>query len=39
MSRMISPRGEKIAKASARTYPNGDDDMKKGGYTFSARHR
>ena len=30
---------EKIAKSFARKFPDGDEDMKTGGYTFSASHR
>jgi carbonic anhydrase len=30
---------EKVAKAFAKKFPNGDDDLKKGGYTHSAGHR
>jgi len=30
---------EKIARSFAKKYPNGDEDMKRRGYTFSAWHR
>jgi carbonic anhydrase len=30
---------ERIARSFAKKFPNGDEDMKKGGYTFSAWHR
>jgi hypothetical protein len=30
---------DKIAKSFAKTFPRGDEDMKTGGYTFSASHR
>jgi carbonic anhydrase len=40
----VSPRwfpraAEKIARSFAKKFPNGDGDMKRGGYTFSAWHR